>query len=108
MNAKVIKDRLRALGTASKKKKIIIIIIAAVLIVLIAFLIHKRKQSKLNNNDMNMVTTAMVARGDISNELTSSGTLSPKDTYTITSLVTGEILEANFEEGDPSEIMYCV
>lgn len=103
MNAKVIKDRLRALGTASKKKKIIIILIAAVLIVLIAFLIHKRKQSKLNNHDMNMVTTAMVARGDISNELTSSGTLSPKDTYTITSLVTGEILEANFEEGDQVE-----
>ncbi len=111
MNARVIKDKLRALGTASKKKKIIIILIAAVLIVLIAFLIYKRKQSKFNNNDMSMLSTAMVSRGDISNELTSSGTLSPKDTYTITSLVTGEILEANFEEGDQVEegqILYVI
>ena len=38
--------------------------------------------------------------GTLTSELTSSGTISPKDTYTITSLVEGTVLTADFEEGD--------
>lgn len=44
--------------------------------------------------------TAVVERRDIVSELSSSGTLSPKDTYEITSLVEGEVVAADFEEGD--------
>ena len=47
--------------------------------------------------------TAMVTRRDITSELSSSGTLAPKDTYSITSLVEGEIIFAEFEEGDQVE-----
>ena len=44
------------------------------------------------------IATATV--GTLTSELTSSGTISPKDTYTITSLVEGTVLTADFEEGD--------
>jgi len=49
------------------------------------------------------VSTATVKRTDISSELTASSSLSPKDTYEVTSLVEGEVIEANFEEGDVVE-----
>ena len=42
----------------------------------------------------------MASRGDIYETLSSSGTLEAKDTYSITSLIDGEVLEAKFEEGD--------
>lgn len=44
--------------------------------------------------------TAKTTVGTLTSELTSSGTISPKDTYTITSLVEGTVLTADFEEGD--------
>ena len=44
--------------------------------------------------------TAAATLGTLTSELTSSGTISPKDTYTITSLVEGTVLTADFEEGD--------
>ncbi|MDD3251000.1 MAG: HlyD family efflux transporter periplasmic adaptor subunit [Lachnospiraceae bacterium] len=47
--------------------------------------------------------TATVTKGTLTSELTSSGTISPKDTYSITSLVEGEVIAADFEEGDQVE-----
>lgn len=47
--------------------------------------------------------TAVVQRMSITSSLSSSGTLSPKDTYTITSLVSGDVVSADFEEGDQVE-----
>lgn len=47
--------------------------------------------------------TAAVRRMSITSSLSSSGTLSPKDTYTITSLVSGDVVSAEFEEGDQVE-----
>ena len=44
--------------------------------------------------------TAIATVGTLTSELTSSGTISPKDTYIITSLVEGTVLTADFEEGD--------
>lgn len=55
--------------------------------------------------------TAVVERRDIVSELSSSGTLSPKDTYEITSLVEGEVVAADFEEGDQvakGQILYRI
>ncbi len=43
---------------------------------------------------------ATVTKGTITSELSSSGVISPKDTYSLTSLVEGEVISANFEEGD--------
>ena len=55
--------------------------------------------------------TATVQRMDITSSLSSSGTLSPKDTYSITSLVSGEVISADFEEGDQVEkgqVLYVI
>ena len=48
----------------------------------------------------NEYTYYTVGRRDISSTLSGSGTLSPADSYSVTSLVSGEILWADFEEGD--------
>lgn len=45
-------------------------------------------------------TTAAVETRDITNSLSSSGTLQPADSYTVTTLVSAEILSDTFEEGD--------
>ena len=44
--------------------------------------------------------TFSVARRDIQNVLTGTGTLAPADSYTVTALASGEITEDYFEEGD--------
>lgn len=49
------------------------------------------------------IHTQQATKGDIYSTLTSSGSLEAKDTYSITSLIDGEVLEANFEEGDMVE-----
>ncbi len=57
------------------------------------------------------VPTAAAVRMNITSELTGSSSLSPKDTYDITSLVEGEILECTFEQGDVVEegdILYVI
>ena len=55
--------------------------------------------------------TATAERRSITSELSSSGTISPKDTYNITSLASGEVISADFEEGDQVEkgqILYVI
>lgn len=55
--------------------------------------------------------TAAVRRMSITSSLSSSGSLSPKDTYTITSLVSGEVMAADFEEGDEvqeGQVLYVI
>lgn len=48
-------------------------------------------------------TQAEVARRTITQSLSGSGTLQPANSYTVTTLIEGEILSANFEEGDTVE-----
>ena len=45
-------------------------------------------------------TEESVAKRTITNSLTGSGTLQPANSYTVTTLIEGEVLSANFEEGD--------
>jgi len=57
------------------------------------------------------VKTAAVRRGDITEKISSTGTIAPKDTYSITALVTGTILTADFAEGDQvtkGQVLYQV
>ena len=46
---------------------------------------------------------AAVERRSITNALTASGTLEPADSYTVNTLVSGEILSDTFEKGDEVE-----
>lgn len=57
------------------------------------------------------VRTSAVSKGTLTSELSSSGTISPKNTYSITSLAEGEVIAADFEEGDQvteGQILYQI
>ena len=53
-----------------------------------------------NKNTDSEVKTSVAMKGNLSSEISSSGTIQAKNTYNITALVSGEIIEADFEEGD--------
>ncbi len=81
----------------SKKKKILIIAALAALIVLIAALIIS------GNNKKGPVISwreETVVRKDITSSITGSAVVMPKDQYSITALVSGNVLSASFEQGD--------
>ncbi len=94
----------RFLGKVSWKKVIIWVVILIVLLIG-AQIIIQRMKSQLNNKLQEQVeiNTASVEIRDIQNVLSSSGTISPLNTYEVTTLVQGEIIAANFEEGDTVE-----
>ena len=48
-------------------------------------------------------TEERVAPRTITNSLTGSGTLQPANSYTVTTLIEGEVLSADFEGGDMVE-----
>ena len=56
-------------------------------------------------------TTAQVTRMDITSSITGSGTLEAADSYSVTTLIEGSILTADFEEGDEVEegtVLYTI
>lgn len=56
-------------------------------------------------------TTAEVTRMDVSSSITGSGTLEAADSYSVTTLIEGSILTADFEEGDEVEegtVLYTI
>ena len=76
-----------------------------------AFYGLKNRKTAMASAQVSSVRTATVAKQDITSSLSSSGTISPKDTYSITSLADGEVIEANFEEGDTvteGQILYRI
>lgn len=91
------------------KKKIIIPII-----VLLAASAGVITYSKLGNKKVSPAqafTSAKVTRGDIAFKISGSGTVEPVSRYEIISLVRGEILSCNFEEGDyvnEGDILYRI
>ncbi len=82
------------------KSKISKIILAIVLILAIiaGILFYRGKQSSGKASES--IKTSVVTKQTISSTLSASGTISPKDSYSITSMVDGEVLSADFEEGD--------
>lgn len=66
-------------------------------------LYNRHKQTTQVSSRVTEQRTARAEKRDITSELSSSGTLAPKDTYSITSLVEGEVVLADFEEGDQVE-----
>lgn len=102
-----------AVGTRKKrrKKRIVIAIVAVAVVAIAGFVLWRIFGNSGNAAVETAVSTGVVMRGEVSNEMTSSGTLQPKDTYTITSLVSGEIISADFEEGDQVEegqVLYVI
>lgn len=96
----------------NKKKKAVkagaVLVIAGAAIAGVWQMNHKGKAA---GADASMQRTATVQRMSITSSLSSSGSLSPKDTYTITSLVSGDVVTADFEEGDEvkeGQVLYVI
>lgn len=86
------------------KKLIIWVVVITVLVVSANIGIRKVKSDFARNiAAQEVINTAKVETRDIQKVLSSSGTIEPLNTYEVTTLVEGEIISANFEEGDVVE-----
>ena len=96
---------MKSLFSKIKWKKVIkwVVIIAIILVVgnfVYQMFSPKKMIQALGDN---VVTTAKVETRDIQNVLSSSGTIKPLNTYEVKTLVEGEVIAANFDEGDNVE-----
>ncbi|MBQ3553294.1 MAG: HlyD family efflux transporter periplasmic adaptor subunit [Clostridia bacterium] len=92
----------------SKKKKIWIILGLLAVIAAIFFGLNLGK----NKNEFVVVgTEGKVEKLDITSSITGSAVVQPKDQYSITALVSGDVISANFEQGDivqEGDILYQI
>ena len=89
-----------------KKIKIKYIVIAVIVIALAYILwscFNSGNQQATVGMTQGMDNVVDVVRRDINSEVSSTGVIEAKDTYNITALVSGEVIEANFEVGDKVE-----
>ncbi len=92
----------------SKKKKILIVVSSFVLLaVLVSFVLSSNNK----NTPVISWTEDAVKKQDITSSITGSAVVMPKDQYSITALVSGNVLSANFEQGDivnEGDILYQI
>ena len=122
-----IKERLAAFGAASKLfsklpgggnkkpgkrrrwKKFAVAGVALVVVAGVGWQLLSPSQSALAASTT--YSTAEVTRMDVSSSITGSGTLEAADSYSVTTLIEGSILTADFEEGDEVEegtVLYTI
>lgn len=94
--------KLKKLLTGKKSRKWIVLCVLAVAVIGGAAAFMSRTKAKAAKAETSY-TTARVEKRSITNSLTGSGTLQPADAYTVTTLVSGEVLSDAFEEGDMVE-----
>lgn len=100
----------KANGKNGKKRRKLFLIVILIAILCVLFFLQ-RKKADAAAAKAGTVNTARVTRQNITSSLSGSGTISPKDTYTITSMAEGEVIEAPFEEGDEvteGQILYRI
>lgn len=90
------KEKLKKFFT--KKKIIVIVAILLVVAILAGIFIVKGKKGK--DIGRANVTEAKAEKRDISVSITGTATIEPKDSYSIISLVQGDVISDYFEEGD--------
>ena len=91
-----------------KNHKVISAVIAVILIVAIVLLCIFGNKNKNNEESKTEVT---VSRMTLTQSISGSSNVEANNAYTVTPLVTGEILEANFEEGDivgKDQVLYVI
>ena len=89
-----------------KKKawiKIVIVLLIAAAILIVVMVQRSRAAAAAAAEAASAVNTASVERRNVTSELSSTGTLEAADSYSIVSLVEGDVVSANFEEGDQVE-----
>lgn len=92
----------------SKKKKILIIGIAIVAVLAVIFGIGAGK-NKAAMSSVGIEATA--TKTNITSSVTGSAVVMPKDQYSITALVSGDVISADFEQGDvvkEGDILYQI
>ena len=80
------------------KRIIIIVLIIIAIIIIIRLILNVKKKNSEKAEIMKNVSSVRVM--NITSEISGSGTLKPKDSYTITSLVEGNVTNVFFELGD--------
>lgn len=90
------KGRLKKLLKGKKRKCLALLLVAAI----VAGILAARGLGGQEASAEASYQTATVEKQDITRSLSSSGTLQPADSYTVSTLVSGEILSDTFEEGD--------
>lgn len=81
------------------RKKLVILLVLLVAAGGVGFKFYQNYQSG-QAADSSSYTEYTAEVRDIKETLSGSGTLEPADSYTVSTLVTGEVLTADFEEGD--------
>lgn len=90
-----------------RKKKIILIGVVALILIGTIFFMFNKKGNTLETT----ITKVSAIKGDISNSISSSGTVTPIEEYVITTAVTGEILADNVEIGkeyQKGDLLYTI
>ena len=96
----------------ARKRRWIKFVVAGVALVVVAALVWNLLNPGQDVSDEESTyTTAEVIRMDVSSSITGSGTLEAADSYSVTTLIEGSILTADFEEGDEVEegtVLYTI
>jgi HlyD family secretion protein len=92
-----IKQKLKGFKLRKHKKLVVGIVVLVVLLVIAFMLLHGGGAK--NGGGMDYVTEPVATRS-ITKSLSGSGTLQPANSYTVVTLIEGDILTADFEEGD--------
>ncbi|MEG0779407.1 MAG: HlyD family efflux transporter periplasmic adaptor subunit [Oscillospiraceae bacterium] len=102
-----IRGFLRDCKTDRKKRKRLIIGLVVVLVLLVLFFPRGKKPAY----GAPTYLTAQLEHRNLVQSLSGSGTLQPADAYTVTTLLEGEVLTADFAEGDmvkKDQLLYAI
>lgn len=94
-----------------KLKKWQIIVIILVVIAIIVGIVAGRGSKNSQQAMKIVVVDTPVEKRDITSSITGSAVVNPKDQYSITALVSGDVISANFEQGDvvkEGDILYQI
>ncbi len=93
-------EMVKSKSKKTKKKKKIIISITVIVLIAVTFMYMQGRRNSISSQINRNYINYTVENRDISLRLSGTGTLEPADSYTITTLISGDILSAPFEEGD--------
>lgn len=110
MSSQKTEGKLKKLLSGKKGRRWIVLCVLAVAVIGGGTAFLSRTRAKAAKAEI-IYTTASVEKRSITNALTGSGTLQPADSYTVTTLVSGEVLSDTFEEGDiveKDQLLYTI
>lgn len=110
MSSQKTEGKLKKLLSGKKGRRWIVLCVLAVAVIGEGTAFLSRTRAKAAKAETTY-TTASVEKRSITNALTGSGTLQPADSYTVTTLVSGEVLSDTFEEGgivEKDQLLYTI